>query len=258
MSNIGQGISAVEGEGPVKVLVLHGWALDSSVWRASAEIINRQRFTYAYFDFPGYGTNSAAAPADGIDGMAHAALAAADRLGWESFAVLGHSMGGATAIRVATLAPDRVSAVFALTPVSPAGTPLDSATYESFRSAWPQCGPALRSLSPFLTDEQLSEIVAQSNTTMNKQIWDAYLANWTGPNFADAVGDYAAPTTLAVGEGDPFVTAEYLASTLSALQHGTLVSIPGAGHYPMLEQTKATVTLWEKAFSEMEQSKERA
>jgi pimeloyl-ACP methyl ester carboxylesterase len=258
MSNIGQGISAVEGDGPVKVLVLHGWALDSSVWRASVDIIDRQRFTYAYFDFPGYGTNSAAAPADGIDGMARAALAAADQLGWKSFAVLGHSMGGATAIRVATLAPGRVSAVFALTPVSPGGTALDAATYESFRSAWPECGPALRSLSPFLTDDQLSKIVSQSYSTMNKQSWDAYLANWTGPNFADAIGNYEAPTTLAVGAGDPFVTAEYLATTLSALQDGTLVSIPGAGHYPMLEQTNATVSLWEKAFSEVEQSHKRA
>jgi pimeloyl-ACP methyl ester carboxylesterase len=253
MNNIVQGISAVEGDGAVKVLVLHGWALDSSVWRAAADIVDRQRFTYAYFDFPGYGTNGDAAPADGIDGMARAAIAAADQLGWKTFAVLGHSMGGATAMRVATLAPDRVSAVFALTPVSPGGTPLDGASYESFRSAWPECGPALRSLSPFLTDDQLSAIVSQSKASMNKQTWDAYLANWTAPDFADSVGNYAAPTTLAVGAGDPFVTAQYLAATLSALQDGTLVSIPGAGHYPMVEQTRATVSLWEKSFSETAQ-----
>jgi pimeloyl-ACP methyl ester carboxylesterase len=51
--------------------------------------------------------------------MAASAMAAADSLGWDHFDILGHSMGGATALRVATLTPERVSAVVALTPVSP-------------------------------------------------------------------------------------------------------------------------------------------
>jgi pimeloyl-ACP methyl ester carboxylesterase len=239
----------VEGVGTTKVLVLHGWGMDSSVWNWCRDKLDFNRFTYAFFDFPGYGSHRPHAPADGIDGMARSALTAVDELGWSSFTVLGHSMGGGTAIRVATLAPDRVSAVCALTPISPAGTPLDDATYDSFRSAYPDCGPTLKSLAPFLTEAQLEQMVSFSGNTLDKQVWDAYLANWTSASFADEIGNYSAPTTLVVGEGDPFVTNEYLAATLAGLRAGTLVNIAGAGHYPMIEQPVETVSIVEKAIA---------
>lgn len=244
-----KGVSSIEGQGSTNVLVLHGWGMDSSVWNWCREDIDRERYSYAFFDFPGYGSHRPQDPADGIDGMARAALAAADELGWTTFAVLGHSMGGGTAMRVATLAPDRVTAVCALTPVSPGGTPLDEATYESFQSAYPDCGPTLSSLAPFLTDSQLEEMVGFAAKTLDKSVWDAYLANWTGANFAQDIGNYAAPTTLVVGDGDPFVTNEYLAATLAGLRSGSMVNLAGAGHYPMVEQPAQTVAIWEKAIS---------
>jgi pimeloyl-ACP methyl ester carboxylesterase len=244
-----QGVSAVEGSGATNVLVLHGWGMDSSVWNWSKDKLDRERFSYAFFDFPAYGTHRPEAPAEGIDGMARAALAAVDALGWTSFAVLGHSMGGGTAMRVATLAPDRVTAVCALTPISPGGTPLDEATYDSFQSAYPDCGPTLSSLAPFLTEAQLAEMVSFAGSTLDKQVWDAYLANWTGASFAEDIGNYAAPTTLVVGDGDPFVTNEYLAATLAGLQSGSMVNIAGAGHYPMIEAPAESVAVWEKALS---------
>jgi len=92
------------------VPVLHGWALDSKVWLDTRALIDHTRFTYAYFDFPGYGSNRSAPLADGMEGMAASAL----------------------------------------TPVSPQGTPLDEASYESFKSAWADPGPVLRSLAPHL------------------------------------------------------------------------------------------------------------
>ena len=243
------GVSSVEGIGATKVLVLHGWGMDSSVWNWCKGHLDLEKFTYAFFDFPGYGSHRPHAPADGLDGMARAALAAADELGWNEFAVLGHSMGGGTAMRVATMAPDRVTAVCALTPVSPGGTPLDEATYESFRSAYPDCGPTLISLAPFLTETQLEKMVSYSGETLDKQVWDAYLANWTGADFAGDIANFSAPTTLVVGEGDPFVTNDYLAATLAGLRAGTLVNIAGAGHYPMIEQAGETGAIMQAALS---------
>ena len=242
------GIAVVEGTG-TPVLVLHGWALDSSIWNDARPLTDTERFTYAYYDFPGYGSNSANEPAEGLDAMARAALEAAAELGWERFAVLGHSMGGGTAIRVATLAPDKVTSVVALTPVSPGGTPLDEATYGAFQAAWPESGDLLRSLAPHLSEEQLQNILTASRATMNKAVWDRYLANWTQADFAAELERYDGPVTLVVGDSDPFVTADYLASTVSALRSGTLVTIDEAGHYPMVEQPAATVNTWQQALS---------
>lgn len=242
--------AAVEGSGSHKVLVLHGWALDSSVWLATRALSNQKDLTYAYYDFPGYGVNQNEAPASGMEGMVKAAMDAVGSLGWEKFSVLGHSMGGAAALRLATLMPDQVLSVAALTPVSPAGTALDAETYDAFRRAWADPAAAIKgSLSPNMDPEDLRRLVDRNRATMNEEVWSAYLANWTGPDFMDELGSHEIPTTLLYGESDPFVTADYLAETVAKLRKGTIRQLPKAGHYPMIENPGASVAAWEGALT---------
>jgi pimeloyl-ACP methyl ester carboxylesterase len=230
------------------VLVLHGWALDSGVWLASRACSNTRDFRWAYFDFPGYGVNREMAPAQGVDGMARAALQAIDDLGWTSFSVLGHSMGGVTALRIATLRPSAVTATVALTPVSPGGTPLDAATFAAFDGAWSDPGAAIKaSLSPRMKDDDLRRLVDRNRATMDRATWTAYLKNWTSPDFMGELGVIQSPVTLLYGETDPFVSADYLRETVGRLPHGRLLKVPGAGHYPMIEATEATQTAVEAA-----------
>ena len=244
------GIAAIEGNGPHRVLVLHGWALDSGVWFASRALTDLSRFTYAYLDFPGYGVNRSKPPAASVEAMAAAAIEAADELRWDHFSILGHSMGGLTALRVASLIPQRVKSVVALTPVSPAGTPLDAATYATFKGAWADPGAAIKgALSPNITERNLRNLVARNRSSMSQPVWDAYLANWTSPSFLSELKQYTGPATVLYGQSDPFVTAGYLADTIQALPNGQLQSIALAGHYPMIEQPVATVSLFEAALS---------
>lgn len=234
-------IAAIEGAGAHKVLVLHGWALDSGVWLASRARSNTRDFTWAYLDFPGYGVNRSLPPAQGIDGMAQAALAAADALNWKSFSVVGHSMGGATAMRVATLRPDDVSRVVAVTPVSPGGTPLDEATFAAFDGAWQDPGAAIKgNLSPGIEAEDLVRLVDRNRASMDKATWTAYLKNWTSPRFMKDLQKITAPITVLYGETDPFVTSAYLQPTVAAAPNASLQVIQAAGHYPMIENTRAT------------------
>ena len=74
------------------------------------------------------------------------------------------------ALRVATLAPDKVNSVYALTPVSPGGTPLDAETYETFRSAYPNHGAILRQLAPHLTDDQLDSYFRRTQGSKDQTI----------------------------------------------------------------------------------------
>ncbi len=46
-----KGVSSIEGNGSTNVLVLHGWGMDSSVWNWSKDNLDRERFSYAFFDF---------------------------------------------------------------------------------------------------------------------------------------------------------------------------------------------------------------
>jgi pimeloyl-ACP methyl ester carboxylesterase len=244
------GIAAVEGTGSRRVLVLHGWASDSTTWSVARRSVDRRRFTYAYVDFPGYGVDRPAAPADGVDAMAAAALAAADDLGWHDFGILGHGMGGGTAIRAAHLAPERVVGVVALAPVGPRGMPLPARSYEVLRATWADPGPVLGTLAPNLTRDHLDALVAATRASLDQHVWETYLANWTGFDFADAVGGYSGPITIAYGVRDPLITAGYLAHTMIDLRGFTLLPIEGAGHYPMVERAPATVRLWEDALGD--------
>jgi pimeloyl-ACP methyl ester carboxylesterase len=99
-------IAAVEGSGDHKVLVLHGWVMDAGVWLPTRALSDVSTFTFAYVDFPGYGSNRPADELpDSIDAMAQVAIEAAAGLGWDRYSVVGHSMGATTALRVATLVP---------------------------------------------------------------------------------------------------------------------------------------------------------
>lgn len=243
-------IAAVEGNGERKVLVLHGWALDSGVWLAARALSDVSQFTFAYVDFPGYGVARDEAPADGVDGMARAALAAAEELGWDRFSVLGHSMGGLVALRVATLAPDQVISVVAVTPAAPAGTPLDEQTYAAFAGAWDDPGPTIKGgLAPNIDDADLARVVARNRASMSKEVWDAYLANWSGSSFHEDLSSLTTPVTVFYGESDPFITPEYLAETVGAIKNCTTEQLDGAGHYPMVEAPETSVPQWERALA---------
>jgi len=243
-------IAAVEGRGDHRVVVLHGWALDSGVWLAARALSDISRFTFAYVDFPGYGVARDEDPAEGVDGMARAGLAAADELGWDTFSVLGHSMGGLTALRVATLAPQQVRSVAAVTPASPAGTPLDEQTYAAFAAAWSDPGATIKAgLSPNIKDDDLARLVARNRASMTQKAWDAYLANWTSASFFDDLLALTMPVTLLYGDSDPFITTEYLSDTLGAIKGSVLEELPGAGHYPMIEAPSTSVELWERALA---------
>jgi pimeloyl-ACP methyl ester carboxylesterase len=236
------------GSGATRVLVLHGWTLDSSVWGWAMPQVDEERFTYAALDFPGYGRAAQEPPADGVTAMAEAALAGVDALGWDSFSVLGHSMGGTTALRLAGLAPSRVDRVCALAPIGARGYPLDDDSYRGFEAAWPDVDWILRFASPDLEDDTVLRLAELSAGTLAKPTWDRYLANWTGADFAVAL-NRDVPTTFVLGERDPIATADHLAPTIAALPDATVVTLPGVAHFPMVEQPRAAVAAWERALA---------
>jgi pimeloyl-ACP methyl ester carboxylesterase len=54
-----------------------------------------------------------------------------DSLGWNEFAIVGHSMGGKAALLTTTLATKRVTRLCGITPVWAAPAPFDAETLKS-------------------------------------------------------------------------------------------------------------------------------
>ena len=45
----------VVGQGPVRVIALHGWFGSSGAWDGFASVVDKRSFTYVFPDYRGYG-----------------------------------------------------------------------------------------------------------------------------------------------------------------------------------------------------------
>lgn len=94
--------------GAPRVLALHGWLDNAASFVPLAARL--PRLDIAALDLPGHGASAHLPPAADYTmvAFARAAFAAADALGWERFALLAHSLGGAVASVMAAACPQRV------------------------------------------------------------------------------------------------------------------------------------------------------
>lgn len=91
------------------VLALHGWLDNAASFDTVAPLLPGLRLVA--LDLPGHGYSEHRPPGvyyHFID-YVHDVVAAADALGWEQFALLGHSLGGAISSFVAGVIPDRIT-----------------------------------------------------------------------------------------------------------------------------------------------------
>ncbi|MFA9229877.1 MAG: alpha/beta fold hydrolase [Microgenomates group bacterium] len=94
------------GSGPALVLV-HGYLGGSAIWAGEMAQFGRYRDVICP-DLAGFGASASLTAPTSIEGHARDVLALLDRLGIDSFELLGHSMGGMIVQEMVRLAPDRV------------------------------------------------------------------------------------------------------------------------------------------------------
>jgi len=235
------------GRGPRRVLVLHGWFGDHGAWAPTYPLLDEEAFTYAFIDYRGYGASRALKGEYTIAEIAADALAVAGKLGWERFSVLGHSMGGMVAQRIAIDAPERIEAAVCVTPVPASGVPLPPEIAQLFASAVSDDQAALgvinASLGGRLTPAVALSVLAHERATAEPEAFSAYFRAFSGTDFSSEAGRLRAPLLVLVGEHDGGVSQEFVQATFPALYaHAQFETLPNAGHYPMLETPAYLVT----------------
>lgn len=98
----------------VPALALHGWLDNAASFVPLAAHLHG--VDLVALDLPGHGASDHLPPGAeySLAGTVHAVLDAADALGWERFAVVGHSMGASIGCLVAAAAPERASRLVAI------------------------------------------------------------------------------------------------------------------------------------------------
>ncbi|QEU91098.1 alpha/beta fold hydrolase [Streptomyces kanamyceticus] len=228
------------GEGPHKVVAVHGWFADRSAYAPVLDDLDLGAFQYAVVDLRGYGEAKGAVGAFTTTEGAADVLDLADRLGWQRFSLIGHSMGGSVAQRVLAAAPHRVRRLVGVSPVPAQGLRLPPEQWELFASA-AQLPESRRTIIDITTGgvrprAWLDRMVDRSLAVSEPKAFRAWLDSWAGEDFHTEVTGATVPALTVTGALDPALSADLMRSTwLRSYVHGELAELATAGHYAMDE-----------------------
>jgi pimeloyl-ACP methyl ester carboxylesterase len=230
----------VTGQGGVKLLIIHGWYSDHSLFNALVAALGPARFTIARFDIRGYGSSRGIAGRFDLREIAEDALAVADGLGWRHFSVLGHSMGGKVAQKIAIDHPDRVRSVIALTPVpaKPLGFDADTQAFFAKATEDDEVAAAIvgQSAGPSRDADWVRLLVAETRRIALPEAFGSYARSFIGDDLSAGAERLAMPILVLFGAEDRGVDPILLEPVYRGLySHARIERIAGTGHYPMVD-----------------------
>ncbi|MCK0167691.1 alpha/beta fold hydrolase [Jannaschia sp. S6380] len=237
------------GTGPTALLI-HGAGGASQSWRGLFPILSRH-FRAIAIDLPGQGfTRLGARHRCGLDDMTHDLARLCDAEGWRPDLLIGHSAGGAIALRLAELAPD--------TPKGPKGIVGINPALGNFRGAAGWLFPLmakLLSLAPFTADlfvatssspRNVRRLIEGTGSRLDARGLDLYarlagdrvhvdatlamMAQWTLDPLLARLDRIATPTLFLLGEEDRAVPPEIGARAAARMPHATARHLPDLGH----------------------------
>ncbi|MGK5035550.1 alpha/beta fold hydrolase [Janthinobacterium sp. LB3P118] len=230
------------GHGSHAVIVLHGWFGDAHAFAPMEVTLDGGAFSYVFMDNRGYGGMRGAQGDYSMDEVARDALALADALGFATFSVVGHSMGGMALERLALLAPLRLRKLVAVAPVPSCGVALDAPARALFLDASgnQQARRAIidRSTGGRLSATWLDWKAQYSWDSSDPAAFAACFLAWSGTDFSEEVkaARVTLPLLVLVGEHAPRFDAALMRRTyLAWYPEARLEVLANAGHYPMNE-----------------------
>lgn len=230
----------IHGHGPAHAIVLSGWIGDWQVFRPMLDALDPDRLTLAFMDNRGYGLSRDLAGPRDIATVAADAARLAEHLGWSSFSVIGHSMGGKAALRLAVDQPDRVRRILAITPVWAGKAPLNDELVAVCRNSAHDA--VLRALLVDVTTgrelpQSWARLVAErSMQCCDMAAYAAYFEAWSAEDFVAEAAGLPHEVLVLAGERDAGLSIDDIrAGWLENLPRARLRQLPGCGHYPMCE-----------------------
>ncbi|MEV6394348.1 alpha/beta hydrolase [Streptomyces sp. NPDC051907] len=231
---------SLHGSGPHRIIAVHGWLADRADYATVLPDLDREHFTYLFVDLRGYGEARDLPGSYTTSEGAGDVLALADRLGWDSFSLVGHSMGASVAQRVLAAAPGRVRRLAGISPVPPSGLKMPPEQWEVFACAAEK--PAnRRAIIDYTTGSVrpaawLDRMVDRSLSRSDPRAFRAWLDSWAGEDFQAEVAGSPTPALAVTGALDKAISADFMRTTwLRTYSRGELVELECAGHHAMDE-----------------------
>ncbi|MFD1720397.1 alpha/beta fold hydrolase [Amnibacterium endophyticum] len=258
----------VAGDGPPLVL-LHGIGRDRDDWVALQPLLATRWTTYAV-DLEGFGVSEPWGPSVTLASMAALVRRTLAALGeTRPLHVVGNSLGGAVALR---LAADDPASIAALVLISPAGFGRE-AVFGLRLLTVPGLGRALLALESTAPSLLLKRTVLDRDPVRRRLAVEAGLrlrrpgakqaylqvvhdlGGWGGIHEAwrrellSALAASGVPALVLWGERDTVLPFAHFASVAEAVPHAVAESLPGFGHMPQLEDPELIAARIETFFA---------
>ncbi|MCS5721671.1 alpha/beta hydrolase [Herbiconiux sp. CPCC 203407] len=244
---LGQLHYAEAGEGPA-LLLLHQTPRSLDEYAELLPLVATEYRAIA-MDMYGFGQSAKPEGPQSIEQFAAGALALADALGLERFAVMGHHTGAVVAVELAAAAPDRVDAVVLSSPaytdaayreahangpgVDEAETAADGS---HLTTLWSLRAPYYPGARPDLLDRFIRDALAPGVVPAEGHLACARYA------MEERIGLVTAPVLVIGASEDPFALPD-VAKTADALVHAVVVetAVIEGGTIPLLEHKSGEV-----------------
>jgi len=258
----------LERPGRPRVIALHGW-LDNAASFLPL-LPHLPELDLLLLDLPGHG-RSAHLPVGAEYGLTthlHAVLDAADALGWDRFALLGHSMGAAIAALVAAAVPPRVERLALIETLGPLAESVDNTAVRLQQAVaaararpagaglrvFPDLAVAVRArMQASQLDEANARLLVERGTRAvdGGHVWssDARLTRPAATRLTEAqveslLGAVTCPVRLIYADpAQSYFPDPVRHARLAALPQAELTVLPG-GHHLHMDQPGAVATLY--------------
>lgn len=229
------------------LVLLHGLCEDRSVWEPLLPALTGIRLVR--IDLPGFGRSDVPAK-PGIDGYAAAVRAALDQLEIDRCVLVGHSLGGYTALAFAEKYGDRLAGLglFHSHPFADSeaqrekrrqgigllrGGKKDQFVAQLFPGLFP---PGYAEKHPDL----IEKLIVRGQRNPAEGIAAALEGMMERPDRTAVLRDAAVPVLLLLGEKDPFTPPEQREKMLPLPRVGDIHVLPGVAHMGMFEAPEKT------------------
>jgi 3-oxoadipate enol-lactonase len=227
----------------VPLVFLHGYPLDRTIWDTVTTMLEAD-FDVLAPDLRGFGASPVFPPTYALTDMAGDVLVLLNKLKLDSVVLAGHSMGGYVALALARAYPERVAGLALIASQAIADTPEKrQARYDTANLVAEQGVAAIAQAMParLTPDERLHpRLKALISAQHADGVTGALLAMAERPDSTPLLGQFSFPTLILHGEQDALIPLEQARATHAAAPNSRLVSLPEAGHMPMLECARET------------------
>ncbi len=226
------------------VLVLHGWADNSKGWQKVAAQLAK-KFDVIIVDLPGFGSTQAPSTAWGLDEYAAFVGSFLKKIHTQAFAIVGHSNGGAIAIRGLA---NRAFAAERLVLLDSAGVRREYSTRKKAVKLVTKTGKLLTKPLPSNVKKQLRRKLYQhvgSDMLLVEHLQEIFKKVVTDDVQKDAAR-LKLPTLLVYGADDLDTPVQHGRMLHNLIAGSGFEVVPGAGHFAHLDKPAVVLPLVEE------------